>query len=160
MCIGDPFILFDQFWWHALVDALGCNESLRELLFDDRVVASRGWNAFLKVLCDTSSPNSIYLSNHTLCQLGARTHDGSGVPMTKISLLLKLNKDSRTRIMAAKSKILCVFPDLDMVPLFKWNLKFLPLIKSWFDTIISSDDEVVAKTLSDICTSLSGECRC
>jgi len=128
---------------YALVDALDHNESLKELLFDDRVVSSRGWNAFLKVLCDTSSPNSIYLSNHTLCQLCVRIHDGRFVP-ADISLLLKLNKDSRTRIMAAKSKILCVFPDLDMVPLFKWNLKMLPLIKSWFDTIISSDDEYAA----------------
>jgi len=45
---------------------------------------------------------------------------------------------------AAKSKIMHFFPNLDMVPLFQWNLKFLPLVKSWFQKTTSSNEEFAA----------------
>jgi len=46
--------------------------------------------------------------------------------------------------LAAKAKIMHFFPNLDMVPLFQWNLKFLPLVKSWFENTTSSNDEFAA----------------
>mmetsp|Transcript_32309 Transcript_32309/g.48799 ORF Transcript_32309/g.48799 Transcript_32309/m.48799 type:complete len:85 (+) Transcript_32309:2-256(+) len=35
-----------------------------------------------------------------------------------------------------------------MVPLFQWKLKFLPLVKSWFDTVTSSNVEFAASIRS------------
>eukprot|EP00573_Skeletonema_grethae_P008592 CAMPEP_0201700746 /NCGR_PEP_ID=MMETSP0578-20130828/29718_1 /ASSEMBLY_ACC=CAM_ASM_000663 /TAXON_ID=267565 /ORGANISM="Skeletonema grethea, Strain CCMP 1804" /LENGTH=77 /DNA_ID=CAMNT_0048187865 /DNA_START=143 /DNA_END=372 /DNA_ORIENTATION=+ len=55
-----------------------------------------------------------------------------------------MNKTCDTPNLTAKAKILHFFPDLDMVPLFKWNLKPLPLVKSWFDKVTSSNDEFAA----------------
>eukprot|EP00984_Skeletonema_dohrnii_P015070 scaffold6450_cov147-Skeletonema_dohrnii-CCMP3373.AAC.2 len=51
---------------YALADALGRNKSVKSLRFDKRGITSKGWKAFLKLICDSSSPNNVYLSNHTL----------------------------------------------------------------------------------------------
>jgi len=48
------------------------NQSLTSLrvgdFHDDITVASAGWLAVSRALCDTSSVNSTYLSNHTICK--------------------------------------------------------------------------------------------
>ena len=131
---------------HALADALGGNKSLKTLYFGERGMTLNGWGAILKLLCDSSSPHNIQLSNHTLCNLSGYffTHSGSDVK-TRIASWLKLNKDCRTPNLAAKSKILQLFPDLDMVPLFQWNLKPLPLVKRWFETVTSPCDNFAAR---------------
>jgi hypothetical protein len=94
------------------------------------------------LLCDKSSPNRLYLSNHTLIELGEWFHDGSAP--TIVGNWLGINKRSQNRNFAAKSKILHFFPDLDMVPLFQWDLKFIPLVNSWFRTISSSNVDFAA----------------
>ncbi|KAK1735903.1 leucine-rich repeat protein [Skeletonema marinoi] len=119
-------------------DALGQNKSLKVLIFDERGITTKGWDAFLKLLCDSSSPNSIYLSNHTLRDLGG-FGDESEI-RTSVLDWLKMNEDCETSNVAAKAKIMHFFADLDMVPLFQWKLKFLPLVKSWFDTVASPND--------------------
>ncbi len=137
---------------HALADALGRNKSLKRLLFFKFGIAFKGWEAFLKLLCDTSSPHSIYLSNHTLCNLGPWWYLSTSRTRSDVhdSVIRWLNTNTtyETPNLAAKAKILHVFPDLDMVPLFRWNLKTLPLIKSWFDTFTSSNDELKASIRS------------
>eukprot|EP00985_Skeletonema_marinoi_P024795 scaffold17578_cov73-Skeletonema_marinoi.AAC.1 len=52
----------------ALANGLIGNESLTTLPFslDGSGMTSRGWAAFSKLLCDTTSVNNTYLSNHTL----------------------------------------------------------------------------------------------
>jgi len=136
------FINFGDEGAYALADALGQNKSLKQLLFCDSDITSKGWEAYLKLICDTSSPNSIYLSNHTLCtlcNLGGRWHPHAGSSVrSSMATWLQIN---RTRNLAAKRKILYSFPDLEMVPLFQWNLKLLPLVKGWFETITSTNDE-------------------
>mmetsp|Transcript_18243 Transcript_18243/g.26986 ORF Transcript_18243/g.26986 Transcript_18243/m.26986 type:complete len:598 (+) Transcript_18243:1097-2890(+) len=131
----------------ALADALGQNKSLKSLSFDKRGITSKGMKAFLKLICDSSSPNSIYLSHHTLCKLGDRCFGGwgwrlSGSVRTSLDTFLGMN--NQTPNLAAKVKIMHVFPDLDMVLLFQWNTKFLPLVKRWFDTVTSDDSAFAA----------------
>jgi hypothetical protein len=132
---------------YALADALGQNKSLKRLRFEERGITLRGWKAFLKLICDSSSPNSIYLSHHTLCKLGDRCFGGwgwrlSGSVRTSLDTFLGMN--NQTPNLAAKVKIMHVFPDLDMVLLFQWNTKFLPLVKRWFDTVTSDDSAFAA----------------
>ena len=103
----------------------------------------------------SSFSNSINLSNHTLRYLGDFSGSPSGSDVKNcIAGWLTLNKDCQTPNLAAKCKILHLFPDLDMVPLFHWNLKPLPLVKRWFETLTSPNDDVAAsirnKELSSI----------
>ncbi len=131
---------------HALAHVLGRNKSVKRLYFGERGITLKGWTAFLELLCDTSSPNSIYLSNHTLQDLGFGFHHHHPWPDVQNSILdlLETNETSDTPNLAAKAKILHSFSDFDMVPLFQWNLKPLPLVKSWFDKVTSSNDEFAA----------------
>jgi Ran GTPase-activating protein (RanGAP) involved in mRNA processing and transport len=129
---------------YALADALARNKSLKRLLFSEGGITSKGWKAFLKFLCDTSSPNSLYLSNHTLTELGGWGPTRAGSVRQSITTWLGKNNECDTRNLAAKTKILHFFPDLDMMPLFQWNLKFLPLVKRWFEKITSPNDEIAA----------------
>eukprot|EP00984_Skeletonema_dohrnii_P003873 scaffold1336_cov100-Skeletonema_dohrnii-CCMP3373.AAC.3 len=56
----------------VLAQGLVGNQSLTSLqlgdLHGDVLITSTGWLAFSKALCDTSSVNSTYLSNHTICR--------------------------------------------------------------------------------------------
>eukprot|EP00984_Skeletonema_dohrnii_P014715 scaffold6228_cov144-Skeletonema_dohrnii-CCMP3373.AAC.5 len=128
---------------YALAYALRENKSLKFLYFDDRGITSKGWKAFLKLICNSSSPNGIYLSNHTLSLLSWCDNRAGRVVKKKILNCLAINKKCDAQN-AAKFKIMYLFLDLDMVPLFQWNLKFLPLVKSWFDTITAPNDDFVA----------------
>uniref|UniRef100_A0A7S2PKD6 Uncharacterized protein n=1 Tax=Skeletonema marinoi TaxID=267567 RepID=A0A7S2PKD6_9STRA len=130
---------------YALTDALGHNKSVKSLRFDKRGITSKGWKEFLKLICDSSSPNNIYLSNYTLREISELRYTQTRSEVQKSILdWLKMNEDCETSNLAAKSKIMHFFPDLDMVPLFQWNLKFLPLVKSWFENTTSSNDKFAA----------------
>ena len=139
---------------HALADALDQNNSLKDLYFGDRGITGKGWERFLKLVCDSSSPHSIQLSNHTLCDLGGYFFNLggyffnlSGIDVKHcIAGWLRINNVCQTPNLAAKSKILHQFPDLDMAPLLQWNLTLLPLVKHWFDTFTfsSPNDELEA----------------
>ena len=124
----------------ALADALLGNKSLITLRFRPIGITPKGWKSFLKLICDSSSPNRLYLSNQTLCSLsGCWNHSGSDIN-NRIAGWLKINNDCQTPTLAAKTKILQLFPDIDMVPLFRWNLKLLPLLKCWFNVIGESNE--------------------
>ncbi|KAL7425823.1 hypothetical protein ACHAXM_000181 [Skeletonema potamos] len=118
---------------YALANALRQNKSLKRLRFHARGITSKGWQAFLNLICDKSSPNSLYLSNHTLIELG------ESLSPTVVVNWLGINERNRNRNFAARIKILYFFSDLDMEPLFQWNLKLIPLVKSWFQTMSSPD---------------------
>ncbi|KAL7452423.1 hypothetical protein ACHAWC_004138 [Mediolabrus comicus] len=121
---------------HALAEALGGNTSLKRLLFDDAGVTVTGWLAF-STLANKSSPTSVYHSNHTLCQIG---HEWSWTSKPDVSRWLDRNKNGKNWKLVVKSKILDCFSDLDMVPLFDWDLKLLPFVKAWFGTVTSRND--------------------
>jgi hypothetical protein len=112
----------------ALAEGLRGNKSLTELSFhvETAGITAVGWSAFSRLLCDTSTINSTYLSNHTLTKIGGYRNEG-----TPYYILdhLTLNKWSYASI--CKSKILRNHPDLDMEPLFEWKMKLLPVVISW-----------------------------
>ncbi len=118
---------------HALAEALERNTSLKSLLFAEAGVTVTGWEAFATLLANKSSPTSVYHSNHTLCTIGLTSR-------ADVSRWLDRNENGKNRKLVVKSKILDCFSDLDMVPLFQWDLKLLPFVKAWFETVTSRND--------------------
>ena len=114
----------------ALANGLIGNKSLIELGFSptESGITARGWAAFSRLLCDTSSVNSTYLSNHTLVRIGVCF--GHGTP-SDIAAYLQLNKYHNQA--AAICKILRSHPDIDITPLFEFNMKCLPLVVEWLE---------------------------
>ena len=115
----------------ALADGLRGNKLLRHLAFapTSAGVTDVGWSAFSRLLCDTSSINNTYLSNHTLEWVGSLFYDDSDIP-PDIRQYIAWNKDQR--IDAAICKILKTHDHFDMKPFFQWKLKFLPVMVAWF----------------------------
>eukprot|EP00985_Skeletonema_marinoi_P026903 scaffold21290_cov156-Skeletonema_marinoi.AAC.4 len=108
------------------------NQSLRSLYLDDGItVTSAGWVAFSTALCDTSSVNNTYLSNHTICDIWNEDDEDRPIPPQDISLHLQLNRENPQH--AARCKILMSHPHLIMEPLHQWGLKSLPLAVAWFE---------------------------
>jgi len=107
---------------------------------EDIAITRAGWSAFSAVLCDTSSVNNTYLSNHTVQELWCDWDDDDDEdedidPISDIDedivLYLQLNKEQPQY--AARCKILMNHTHLDMVPFLRWDLKCLPLAVGWFE---------------------------
>ena len=89
-------------------------------------ITNVGWQAFSKVLCDTSSVNVTFLSNHTLYYLRYANEIRAMQP------LLDLNRrDDKNEV--AMIKILQHHDDFDMLPFFEWEFKCLPLVLNWLE---------------------------
>ncbi|EJK69216.1 hypothetical protein THAOC_09545 [Thalassiosira oceanica] len=54
----------------TLAESMRNNQRLTRMSLGDNDITERGWNAFSSILCDTSSINATYNSNHTLQRLG------------------------------------------------------------------------------------------
>ena len=127
----------------ALAEALAGNKSLKGLKFYDSStsdhvatgITATGSSAFTRLLCDTSSINNTYLSNHTLEWFDTSYADR----MTKIDFDYYLSVNRKDRY-AAMHKILKNYPEFDMKPLFQWQLKFLPLIVAWIGLARARED--------------------
>jgi hypothetical protein len=119
----------------ALAEGLRGNKSLKELWLYPSTsgITAVGWSAFSKLLCDTSTINNTYLSNHTLTKIGDYGHDNEATPRG-IQRLLTTNT-YRNRQWAAIYKILQSHPDLDMEPFIKLKMKSLPSVMSWFERV-------------------------
>eukprot|EP00984_Skeletonema_dohrnii_P031636 scaffold24379_cov115-Skeletonema_dohrnii-CCMP3373.AAC.3 len=141
----------------VLARGLVGNKSLRCLHLRDEseeswiALSQAGLNAFSKALCDTSSINNTYLSNHALQELyywdddddleGGFNLDGD----ERVVQYLQLHKEHPDPEHAARCKILMNHAHLEMTPLLQWELKFLPLAVGWFEkakpvTTLSIDD--------------------
>ena len=99
--------------------------------------------AFVKLLCNTTSINDIYSSNHTLIDHDVQRRQ----TQTHFSSLLQMNKcENKSHV--AIIKILKFHPNIDIEPLFEWgsndekNLMALPYVVAWFDKA----DEAVEMT--------------
>ena len=114
----------------ALAHGLVGNKSLTYLRFDSSRITARGWTAFSRLLCDTSNVNSTFLSNHNLAEVGERAYRLLDTPLD-IVRYLQFNKFYNQA--AAICKILHTHPDIDITPLFEFNLKCLPLVVAWFE---------------------------
>ena len=120
----------------ALAEALAGNKSLKCLKFYDHIsstisstsyvehgITAIGRSAFTRLLCDTSSINNTFLSNHTLERCDTSDVDRD------FEDYLWMNKHL---LHVAMQKILESHADFDMKPLFQWQLKLLPLMIAWF----------------------------
>jgi hypothetical protein len=136
----------------ALAAGLAGNTSLKHLIIspDSAGITSTGWSAFSRLLCDTSSINNTYQSNHTLKHIGDKYHFERGpngdlvfcshdefsgeyfgdIPCF-IALNLIMNKDCPKD--AARLKIFTCHADLNVKTLFKYKLKFLPFVVSGYE---------------------------
>ena len=105
------------------------NHKLTTLDLNGNGITPEGYSSFSKVLCDTSSINNTFLSNHTLKYLG----DPSRMP-ADVSALLILNKGTENnKKEVAMKKILKHHQHFDMQPFFEWDLKVLPIAINWFE---------------------------
>ena len=119
----------------ALADGLAGNQSLRCLHFDNAdtnlPMTPIGWSAFSTVLCDTSSINNTYLSNHTI-ELSwddgyEDVDEDEDIDEGRALVYARLNKE-HPHAASARCKILMSHPHLDMKTFLRWDLKFLPLV--------------------------------
>ena len=144
----------------ALAEALAGNKSLKCLDFHDNEIIGRqveveidttGWSAFTRLLCDTSSVNKTYLSNHTLdmckCNYNPWFNRTPVIAPPDVENYLALNRDHEQ---ASMYKILSEHPEFDMKPLFQWQLKFLPLKVAWFKTARSRRHKMRLDAFTDI----------
>ena len=121
----------------VLANSLDGNTKLESICFSrNPMITQFGWGAFSKALCDASSINNTYLSNHTLESLPEEDHLGDNTPRINLppnlSNLLELNSNSDKKQVAIQ-KILLHHPHLNMLPFLEWELKVLPIAIRWFD---------------------------
>ena len=107
-------------------NAMASNRKLKRLNLYGTVITAEGWSGFSKVLCDASSINNTFLSNHTLGSFMAN-------PPSDIRSLLALNRRFADKKQVAMEKILKHHQHFDMQPFFEWDLKVLPLFIDWFE---------------------------
>lgn len=109
-------------------------------------------DVFSKVLCNTSSINSIHSSNHTFEELTINDDDeyegtrNGGLRSRHLRFLLLVNATPNKRHVAIK-KIMKYHPNINMEPLYNWDvdgertLKSLPYVIAWFDKAREAVDE-------------------
>ena len=117
----------------AFVDALINNNTLETLRIDyNASINANGWQSFSGLLCNPSTANSTFLSNHTLHTINGC--EGTNVPSfwSALKPLLTLNARSNKKEVAI-IKILQTHNDFDMMPFFEWEFKVLPLMIDWFE---------------------------
>ena len=64
-------IVFNDEVFIEFVDVLSNNTSLYIFMFDDCEVTDQIWTALSRILCDKTTIESIYYSNHTLHNIGS-----------------------------------------------------------------------------------------
>jgi len=122
----------------AIANSLPENKFLQKCNLDyNQAVGARVSDDFCRSLCNTSSINDIYSSNHTLLSISFDRGDTGA----KLASLLKLNRSTENKRHVAIKKILLHYKDdYDMEPLFdlsldgERDLKALPHVLSWFET--------------------------
>ena len=141
-----------------LYKSLENNTTLQELRLGSnpiRNTAEDGMESLSRLLCNTSSLNSIHSSNHTLVTLSLP----DPVP-PKINDFLILNEDTNKKQVAIKKILQYLYhpdiidmrpPDIDIEQLFEWDsegewsLKALPYVIAWFErateAIVSARDK-------------------
>jgi len=132
---------------NSLANGLANNTTLNTLILGQNPIDQDSLLEVLSnLLCDTTSVNSIYTSNHTLED---RNSNYSSVrKLSGLSSLMFMNHNPNKRHVAIK-KILHYYPVIDMKPLFKLdgggedNLKALPLVVDWFNrAIVAVTDDI------------------
>ncbi|EJK47020.1 hypothetical protein THAOC_34287, partial [Thalassiosira oceanica] len=121
----------------TLAESMRNNQRLTRMSLGVRSnITERGWNAFSPILCDASSINATYNSNHTLQDLGIYRIPEDVIPQD-VRLMLDLNQGKNKSGVAA-SKILQAHRHLDMRPLFGRGLGLLPYVVAWLEQFAKS----------------------
>ena len=150
----------------TITNALARNKRLLQLSLggdNDQIDPSSVGDMFSHLLCNTTSINSTYTSNHTL---QAAVHCLRALPQHAqyhIRSLLGMNRGTNNKSHVAMKKILRYHPNIDISPMFEWDskgeqtLKALPYVVAWFERAqeaVTSDEGVHygihAKKLSSI----------
>ena len=110
---------------------------MKELELDENNdIADEGYSSFTTTLCDTSSINNTFLSNHTLESLSSSGSQLEDLPYNLV-YSLALNASSGDKKEVAMKKIMTYHQHFDMEPFFEWDLKVLPLVIDWFERVRS-----------------------
>ena len=118
----------------TILNELEGNSRLRELSLVKRNIPMNNvvGDSLSRLLCNTSSINQTYSSNHTLHNFNMKN------TKKHLTCLLNMNKDTNKSYVAMR-KILRYHPNIDMKPFFGWDaegeltLKGLPYVLVWFE---------------------------
>ena len=110
----------------AFAKALTSNRKLRRLNLHGLQTSANGEQLFSNTLCDTSSVNATFMSNHTLVFVDARNATGT------VKSIFRCNARFDKKEVAI-IKILRHHEEFDMQPFFEWEFKVLPMILDWFE---------------------------
>jgi len=134
--------LIDDVGATTIISSLANNTKLQCIYLEGNQIDRSIQNAFLGLICNTSSINSTHLSNHTLEIISLRETEWGGDLYDNtpdLPLLLQLNMFSNKSHVAIR-KILQYHPNIDMSPLYNLdleeddkNLKALPYVIDWFE---------------------------
>ena len=122
----------------AIANSLANNAKLKVLNLRSNPFDPSAVDIFCRVLCNTSSANGTYHSNHTLMNVHL-SDEQEGQHADQFSAIMRLNKGTNKSHVAIK-KILKYHPNMDTVPLFEWDadgeqtLKALPYVFDWFES--------------------------
>lgn len=89
----------DDEMMNRIAESLKSNERMRKFLFDTNELSDTGWNHLSRLLCDKTSFQSTYASNHTIQQLGSRPTP----PFIRHYLMFNRNED---KLMAGRIKVI------------------------------------------------------
>ena len=118
---------------NTIANSLMNNNKLQRLYLDHNPTDRTIQDVFSKVLCNTSSIEQTYSSNHTIETLNLGYNNGQ-----HLASLLSMNTHTNKSHVAIK-KILKFHPNIDMEPLFEWDaegehtLKALPYVMNWIE---------------------------
>ena len=126
----------------SFANALRGNNTLEFLDLHDNGISRKGWTPFSTVLCDTSSVNKTYLSNHTLVHLTLDLTENGILPYD-ICENLRLSRISEAKGQVAMIKILRHHSHFNVHPFYEWEFKVLPLLIGWFANAAACTTEFV-----------------
>ena len=132
----------------TIANSLINNNKLQKLYLYGNPIDLTIQDVFSNILCNTSSIEQTYSSNHTLKALAfGRGHGHSHGQ--HLASLLSMNTHTNKSHVTIK-KILKFHPNIDMEPLFEWDaegehtLKALPYVMNWFErarVAVADEDE-------------------
>jgi len=119
----------------AIANSLANNTKLQKFdLSSNPIIIGRVQDTFSRILCNATSLNDIYASNHTLEMLSLGRTDS----LHNVEVFLEMNESANKSHVSIR-KIIKYQSDIDMTPLFgwdndgEWTLKALPYVINWFE---------------------------
>ena len=106
----------------VIANTMANNNKLIRLDLEEKPIDASAVGIFCTVLCNTSSVNDTYHSNHTLNTL-VLSDEQEGQRVDLLSALLNMNEEKNKSHVAIR-KILKHHPNIDMKPLFEWDSRW------------------------------------